>query len=207
MKFTPVKTPEVAKRLFPKYIWDIKTNEKILYLSFDDGPTPGITEFVLDTLNEFNAKATFFCIGNNVEKHPEIYNRILKEGHAVGNHTHHHLNAWKHSAKVYMEDVARASERIDSKLFRPPYGKLKLAHSKQLASLNFKIVMWDVLSFDWESEISPETCLANVISKATKGSIVVFHDSMKAERNLKHALPKVLNYFSAIGFSFEKIAL
>ncbi len=207
MKFTPVKTPEVAKRLFPKYIWDIKTDEKILYLSFDDGPTPVVTEFVLDTLNQYKAKATFFCIGNNVDKYPEIYNRILDEGHAVGNHTHHHLNAWKHSAEVYMEDVAQASKKIHSKLFRPPYGKLKLAHGKSLSTLNFKIVMWDVLSFDWESEISPETCLANVISKSTKGSIVVFHDSLKAERNMKYALPKVLDYFSKLDYNFKAIEI
>lgn len=207
MKFTPVKTPEVAKRLFPKYIWDIKTDEKILYLSFDDGPTPGVTEFVLDTLNQYKAKATFFCIGNNVDKYPEIYNRILDEGHAVGNHTHHHLNAWKHSAEVYMKDVAQASEKIHSKLFRPPYGKLKLAHGKSLTFLNFKIVMWDVLSFDWESDISPETCLANVIAKATKGSIVVFHDSIKAERNVNYALPRVLQYFSDLNYTFKAISI
>lgn len=207
MKFTPVKTPAIAKRLFPKYTWDIKTDEKILYLSFDDGPTPGVTEFVLDTLNQFKAKATFFCIGNNVDKYPEIYNRILYEGHAVGNHTHHHLNAWKHSAEVYMEDVAQASEKIDSNLFRPPYGKLKLAHNKHLATLNFNIIMWDVLSFDWEIGTTPEACLENVISKATKGSIIVFHDSIKAETNLRYALPKVLSYFSKNGFTFHSIAV
>lgn len=205
MKFTPVKTPEVAKRLFPKYIWDIKTSEKVLYLTFDDGPTPSVTEFVLDTLNQYKAKATFFCIGNNVEKYPEIYKRILGEGHAVGNHTQQHLNAWQHDTKVYMSDVNVASKHINSKMFRPPYGKLKSAHGKSLMTLNYTIIMWDVLSFDWDATVAPETCAKNVIEKAKPGSIVVFHDSIKAENNLKHALVKVLEHFTAQGFCFKQL--
>lgn len=205
MKLIPVKTPSVAKRLFPSYIWDIKTEANTLYLTFDDGPTPVVTEFVLETLALFQAKATFFCIGENVLKYPDIYQKILDQGHSVGNHTHNHLNAFNLDADVYMQNVKKASQVIYSKLFRPPYGKLKLPHGKQLKLEGYNIVMWDVLSFDWDASVSKETCLNNVISKAKKGSIIVFHDSLKAKRNMTYALPKVLAHFSNQGFKFEKL--
>ena len=205
MKLVPVKTPSVAKRLFPSYLWDVKTESKTLYLTFDDGPTPEVTEFVLETLASYKAKATFFCIGENVLKYPDIYQKILDHEHAVGNHTHNHLNAFNHDADVYMQNVKRASQVIDSKLFRPPYGKLKLAHGKNLKLEGYNIVMWDVLSFDWDASVSKEICLNNVISKVKKGSIVDFHDSLKAEKNMTYALPKVLAYFSEKGFNFEKL--
>lgn len=207
MKLVPVKTPSVAKRLFPSYLWDVKTDSNTLYLTFDDGPTPGVTDFVLDTLATYSAKATFFCIGENVLKYPDIYQKILDHGHAVGNHTHNHLNAFNHDADVYMQNIKKASQVIHSKLFRPPYGKLKLPHGKQLKLEGYNIVMWDVLSFDWEASVSKEACLNNVISKAKKGSIIVFHDSLKAEKNMAFALPKLLNYFSEKDFTFEKIEI
>lgn len=207
MKLVPVKTPAIAKRLFPSYLWDIKTNDSTIYLTFDDGPTPGITNFVIDTLGKYKAKATFFCIGDNVSKHPNLYKKILDNGHAVGNHTHNHLNAFINDVNLYMQNVDKASQYINSNLFRPPYGKLKLAHGKQLKLAGYTIVMWDVLSFDWDASVSKQTCLNNVISKAKKGSIVVFHDSLKAENNLKYALPKVLAHFTEKGYNFKSIAI
>lgn len=207
MKLVPVKTPSVAKRLFPSYLWDVKTDSNNLYLTFDDGPTPGVTEFVLETLATYGAKATFFCIGENVLKYPDIYQKILDQGHAVGNHTHNHLNAFNYDVDIYMQNVKKASGLINSQLFRPPYGKLKLPHGKQLKLAGYNIVMWDVLSFDWDASVSKEACLNNVISKAKKGSIIVFHDSSKAEKNMTFALPKLLNYFSEKDFTFKKIEL
>jgi peptidoglycan/xylan/chitin deacetylase (PgdA/CDA1 family) len=205
MQIIPAKTPGFVKTLFPNLVWNINTTAKELFLTFDDGPTPQVTEWVLDILKTYNAKATFFCIGSNVEKYPNIFNRIVEEGHVVGNHTYQHLNAWQHNAEDYMADVDLASKHIHSKLFRPPYGKLKITHGKHLLSLNYKIIMWDVLSFDWDAMVAPKKCSQNVIEKAKPGSIVVFHDSLKAENNLKYALLKVLNHFSECGFQFKAI--
>ncbi len=211
MKIIPAKTPGLVKTLFPSYVWNIDTKAKELYLTFDDGPTPEITEWVLDMLNRYNAKATFFCIGNNIEKHPEIFESILKKEHAIGNHTYNHLKGWKHKTKAYINDVILTDELIKSKnsesenLFRPPYGKFKTKQSKQIQELGYKVVMWDILSYDWDKSVSEETCLKNIISAAKEGSIVVFHDSVKASRNLKYALPKVLDYYSEKGYAFKSL--
>lgn len=207
MKLVPIKTPRFAKRLFPSYLWDIKTNDNTIYLTFDDGPTPEVTDFVIDTLTQYKAKATFFCIGDNVSKYPSLYKKILEQGHTVGNHTHNHLNAFSYDVDLYMQNVNKASQFIDSKLFRPPYGKLKLPHGKQLKKAGYTIVMWDVLSFDWDTSVSKETCLNNVTSKTKKGSIVVFHDSLKAENSLRYALPKVLAHFEEKGYNFKAIPI
>jgi len=207
MGLTPVKTPAIIPALFPNYVWSINTSNQELYLTFDDGPTPVVTNWTLDTLDTFNAKATFFCIGKNVEKYPEIYNEILLNGHAVGNHTQNHVKGWKASHQNYIKNVEEAKKHIDSSLFRPPYGKLTPKQGKTLLEKKFKIVMWDVLSMDWDTSISPETCLENVINKSNPGSIIVFHDSVKASVNLRHALPKVLEYFSEKGFEFKKLTL
>ncbi|MFI0428614.1 polysaccharide deacetylase family protein [Mariniflexile sp. HMF6888] len=215
MTLTPVKTPLVAKKMFPNYVWDIPTNDKVLYLTFDDGPTPEITNWTLNTLKEYNAKATFFCIGNNIEKHPEIFQNILNEGHAIGNHTNNHIKGWKTKAKDYLENTLEAENVItnqiqDSKFriknfFRPPYGQITPKQGKKLLELNYKIIMWDVLSFDWDKDVSKETCLKNVTSNATNGSIVVFHDSIKASKNMQYALPKVMEYYSEKGFVFKSL--
>ncbi|HEX9601798.1 MAG TPA: polysaccharide deacetylase family protein [Mariniflexile sp.] len=217
MTLTPVKTPLVAKKMFPNYVWDIPTNDKVLYLTFDDGPTPEITNWTLNTLKEYNARATFFCIGNNIEKHPEIFQNILNEGHAIGNHTNNHIKGWKTKAKDYLENILEAENIItnhiqDSEfrvlnLFRPPYGQITPKQGKKLLELNYKIIMWDVLSFDWDKDVSKETCLKNVTSNATNGSIVVFHDSIKASKNMQYALPKVMEYYSEKGFSFKALQL
>jgi len=205
MNLTPVKTPIVVKKMFPNYIWDIPTENKNLYLTFDDGPTPEITDWILDLLKKYNAKATFFCVGQNAEHHPEIINRITNEGHTLGNHTYNHIKGWKHKSKEYLKNVEKASKHINSTLFRPPYGQITPKQGKKLIKLGYKIVMWNILSLDWDKHVSKETCLDNVISKATKGSIIVFHDSQKALNNMQYTLPKVLDHFSKEGYSFEVI--
>jgi peptidoglycan/xylan/chitin deacetylase (PgdA/CDA1 family) len=207
MQIIPVKTPDFVKALFPNFTWNINTKNKELYLTFDDGPTPEITNWVLSTLKDFNAKATFFCIGNNIEKHPDIYNNILSQGHSIGNHTYNHLKGWKHKTRHYTEDVKRTQLLINSnvKLFRPPYGKLKPRQSLQIQELGYKIILWDVLSFDWDKAVSKEKCLKNVTSAANEGSIIVFHDSIKASQNLKYTLPKVLEYYSKKGYCFKSL--
>jgi len=217
VKLTPTKTPLVVKKMFPEYIWDISTSQKELYLTFDDGPTPEVTNWVLNSLRQFNAKATFFCIGDNVNKYPELFNKVLEEGHSVGNHTQNHIKGWKTKTKIYLENVLRAEEVISLQssvfsnqsqiinLFRPPYGQIKPKQGKKIMALGYKIVMWDVLSFDWDNSISKEDCFNNVVSKCKNGSIIVFHDSIKASNNMKFALPKVLEHFTEKGFSFKAI--
>ena len=206
-----VKTPWWLKKVYPDRLWNIHTEEKIIYLTFDDGPHPLATPFVLDELNKYNAKATFFCIGSNVVDHPAIYKRILNEGHNVGNHTQDHLNGWKTNTGIYLANVADASKHIESNLFRPPYGRIRSSQSKGIGyamkNKYSKIVMWDVLSGDFDDSISKEKCLKNVITKATNGSIVVFHDREKAFPLLKHVLPGVLEFFAKSGYKFRKIEL
>lgn len=215
MPLTPIKTPLVVKKMFPNYVWDITTNTKSIYLTFDDGPTPEITNWVLNMLKSYHAKATFFCIGNNIEKHPEIFQNIIADGHSIGNHTHNHIKGWKTKANDYVDNIAKAESLIDSQiqnselriqnLFRPPYGQITPKQGKKLLALGYKIIMWDVLSFDWDKNVSEETCFNNVMSKATNGSIIVFHDSVKASKNMYYALPKVLEHFRKQGFSFHAL--
>jgi peptidoglycan/xylan/chitin deacetylase (PgdA/CDA1 family) len=215
VKIAPSKTPLVVKKLFPDYVWEIPTQSKELYLTFDDGPTPHVTDWVLDTLKSYHAKATFFCIGSNVKNHPELFNKIVEEGHSIGNHTHNHIKGWKTKTKLYLENVLEAEKTIDveinqlikTNLFRPPYGQIKPKQGEKLMDLGYKIVMWDVLSFDWDKTISKQECLDFVISKSKNGSIIVFHDSEKSSNNMKFALPKVLEYFTEKGFSFKAIEL
>ena len=210
MTLTPIKIPMLVKRMFPNYIWNIPSNNKTIYLTFDDGPIPEITNWTLDILKQYNAKASFFCIGNNIEKHPSIFQDIINDGHTIGNHTHDHIKGWKTKTKDYLNNVEEAQNTINlktqnSELFRPPYGQIKPKQGKKLIGLGYKIVMWDVLSFDWDSTVSPEACLKNVISNTTRGSIIVFHDSIKASKNMQYALPKVLEHFSKKGYSFKSL--
>jgi len=199
-----VKTPVIVRKIYPDLIWHLPTQGKKIYLTFDDGPIPGLTTWVLEQLNKYNARATFFCVGDNVSKHPIIYNSILENGHTTGNHTHHHLNGWFTLNKTYLKNIEECSNHVNSKLFRPPYGKITRKQIKAVAQ-NFKIIMWDVLSYDFDATIKPEKVLDNVILNAGSGSIVVMHDSIKAEKNLRYALPPILEYFSGKGFSFEAI--
>jgi peptidoglycan/xylan/chitin deacetylase (PgdA/CDA1 family) len=200
-----IKSPWLLRRLYPSLTWSIPSHDKTVYLTFDDGPHPEITSGVLANLKEYNAKATFFCIGKNVVNHQETYRQVLDGGHAIGNHTYDHLNGWKTADDVYMNNIVKATEIIDSKLFRPPYGRISRFQVQQLKSI-FKIVMWDVLSADFDTNISPRQCLENVIKFTGPGSIIVFHDSEKAFPRLKYALPKALEYLSEKGFSFKSLS-
>lgn len=209
-----VKTPRVIKRLFSKLIWDIPTNNKTVYLTFDDGPTPEVTNWVLEQLNKYNAKATFFCIGKNITNHPPILKNIIKNGHTVGNHTNTHLNNWKVSNNTYITDIDLANNCLEkhidptnnsNQLFRPPYGKFNLKVTQILQQKGYQIIMWDVLSADFDQSITPQKCLNNVVKNTTNGSIVVFHDSKKAFENLKYCLPKILEHFSKKGFVFKSL--
>jgi peptidoglycan-N-acetylglucosamine deacetylase len=198
-----IKTPWWLKKLYPKRLWSIDAKEKTVYLTFDDGPHPIATPFILDQLKKYNAKGTFFCIGKNVVTHPDIYKRILDEGHTVGNHTQDHLKGWKTNDDLYIDNVQQAAAHIHSDLFRPPYGRLRSSQAKKLAA--YKIVMWDVLSGDFDESISKEKCLDNVLRKAKPGSIIVFHDSRKAFPRLAHALPVVLQHLKEANFEFKAL--
>jgi len=215
MSFYWIKTNTLIKKIFSNYVWDVSNTENKIYLTFDDGPIPKITEWVLEELKKHDAKATFFCIGHNIEKYPEIFEKVINDGHSVGNHTFNHLNGWKTStghylenAKLYESSISNLQSKIcnlKSKLFRPPYGKIKTSQSKKLRQLGYKIIMWDVLSADYDTSISPEKCLENVLQNVSSGSIIVFHDSVKAFPNLEYTLPKALKYWKEKGFVFEKL--
>ena len=202
-----IKTPRWVRLLFPAYVWHVPTNEKEVFLTLDDCPHPQVTPWVLDELARYNAKATFFCVGNNVVQYADVYRRILAAGHAVGNHTHTHVNGWQTDAGTYSRDVAMAAKYIDSNLFRPPYGRIKRAQAQAIpAALGkgaAKIIMWDVLSADFDPAFTPQKCLENVLKNTVAGSVIVFHDSEKAAPNLKYVLPKVLEAFSKAGYKFS----
>jgi peptidoglycan-N-acetylglucosamine deacetylase len=211
MDFNWVKTNSLIKKVFANLVWDIPNLDMKIYLTFDDGPIPVVTEWVLDLLKSEEIKATFFCIGDNIQKHPEVYKRILSEGHQTGNHTFNHLNGWKTDTENYIDNFKLCETehlKLNTEyffLFRPPYGKIKPSQSKKIRQLGYKIIMWDVLSYDFDPTISVEKCLENVISNTIQGSIIVFHDSLKAEKNLKYALPKAIHILKNKGFVFDVI--
>jgi len=198
------RTPLLIKYLFPRLIFNFPKTGKTIYLTFDDGPIPETTRWILDTLKQYQAKATFFCVGENVVKHQQLFQEILDEGHSVGNHTFNHLNNWKVNNREYLKNVEKAAQHIDSKLFRPPYGKLNLK-TKRILQRKYKLILWDILSRDYDRSLPKEKCLNNVIANVRNGSIIVFHDSIKAQENMQYALPKVLEYFHAKGFQFQAI--
>ena len=199
------------KWLFPNHVWNIKTNERKVYLTFDDGPTPEITNWVLEQLKSHNIKATFFCIGENIQKHPATFHQIIDEQHSIGNHTLNHLNGWNTNTKIYIENVKLCQFEIEkqqlsnSNLFRPPYGKIKPSQSRILRKMGYKIIMWDIISYDFDTTISKEKCLENVLKNIENGSIIVFHDSIKSWENLEYVLPKTLSFLKENGFSCEKL--
>lgn len=207
------KTPNLIASIFRNQIWGFNTNKKNIYLTFDDGPTPEITEWVLAMLKQHNAKATFFCLGKNIEQHPAIFKKIIDNNHAIGNHTYSHTNGWKTSIENYISNTLQAEKILSKsypnfnklKLFRPPYGKIRSKQSKKIAELNYNIIMWSVISYDFDVKVSEDNCYNNVINNAKNGSIIVFHDSVKAFKNLKVVLPKVLEFYSKKGYNFKKI--
>ena len=210
--FYLTKTPGLLKSFYKSCTWNFSRDSRAIYFTFDDGPHPVATPFVLDILKEYNAKGTFFCIGKNVVAYPDIYKRILNEGHSVGNHTFNHLNGWKTPDKDYIKNIGEARKYIDSNLFRPPYGRITKFQIRLLTAAEnlqqqtiYKIIMWDVLSGDFDLASSADKCVKNVTSNAQEGSIVVFHDSEKAFPKLQYALPRLLEYFSSKSFEFRVV--
>ncbi len=199
------KAPGIVQSTFSKITWNIPVSEKKVFLTFDDGPTPDVTPKVLKILKNYNALATFFCVGNNVTKYPAIFRQILEEGHSVGNHTFHHINGWKYrNSSAYYKDILHANHYIQSPLFRPPYGKITPRQFRILRK-QYQIVFWDILSYDFDNNISKYKCADNVIENAIPGSIIVFHDSYKAKNNMLYALPRVLETLTEQSYTFETI--
>ncbi len=203
-----VKTPWWLKKFYPGCLWDMPQKEKTLYLTFDDGPHPQITSFVMEELKKFNAKATFFCIGENVVRYPNEYKRMLDEGHVTANHTHRHINGWKTEDAVYIDDINEAKKSIYSSLFRPPYGRMKRSQMKKLLNANesMTIVMWNILAGDWITELTPSKCYERIRKKIKDGDIIVLHESDKAWDRLSYVLPRLLSDFSSLGFRFKTIS-
>ena len=200
-----IKPPKFIRRLMPDLIWEIEDQDGV-FLTFDDGPTPGVTEWILATLKRYNAKATFFVLGKNVEMYPDLYERIIAAGHKVGNHSYSHIKGWGRSEEEYVEDVDFANQFVHSDLYRPPYGRITGAQVKALAP-RYRLIMWDVLSQDYNRNISPQKCLNKVLRHVKAGSVVVFHDSVKAYKNMHYALPRTLKYIQEQGLRCSTIEL
>lgn len=204
------KTPFFLPWLFPFWVWDIRTKQKEIFLTFDDGPIPEVTEFVLEQLSFYNAKATFFCVGENILKYPTIFQKVIGKGHAIGNHTQTHLKGWNTNLDAYLEDYKACDIAIkrflnyDCNIFRPPYGRITPAQSKAILT-SHRIIMWSVLSNDYDQKYDEKLCLKNTIAATKSGSIVLFHDSIKARNNLYFVLPKFLKHFSDLGYSFKAL--
>lgn len=199
-----VKTPQLIQSFFPNFVWKMPNPGKVLFLTFDDGPIPEVTPWVLDLLDQYEAKATFFCVGDNVKKYPDVFAEVKKRGHSVGGHTYNHLNGWATDNIPYFHNVRQCAHLVKSDLFRPPYGRLTPVQA-QFLQRHYRIIMWDVLSRDYDAHLSSDQVFQNVAQHAQAGSIVVFHDSLKAEKNLREVLPRVLEHFSVQGFGFERI--
>jgi peptidoglycan/xylan/chitin deacetylase (PgdA/CDA1 family) len=213
-----VRPPYLLKKIYSKAIWRMDKTHKKIYLTFDDGPVQAVTPWVLDVLKQYNIKATFFCVGENVVKYPKIYQRILDENHTIGNHTYNHLNGWNTQTKQYIDNIELCQQALhlgnskeQSNLFRPPYGRAKKSQISHLSNNNiagkpsYSIIMWDVLSGDYDKKTNPEKCLSNVINNVRNGSIIVFHDNIKAQKNLEYALPRFIEYAKVQEFEFEKL--
>lgn len=218
MKLAFVKTPKILQWLFRKRIWAFSRSSNTVYLTFDDGPIPVITPWVLEQLKKHQAKATFFCIGDNIKKHRSVFEQIINQGHAIGNHTQHHINGWKTPTDKYLEEIAYCERTIlennsktnikktkSKNLLRPPFGKMTSKQANAVLKKGYKIVMWDILSKDYDSNIDQEKCLKNVLRNIKPGSIVIFHDSLKAEKNLRYTLPKVLEFIEKKGWKCASI--
>ncbi len=202
--FLPTRTPALVRSVFPGMVWRFATTpDKVIYLTFDDGPIPTLTPWVLDELEKVNAKATFFCVGENAHKHPEILTETINRGHVIGNHTYNHLHGWKTAKTTYCRNVLKAGFQLKTKLFRPPYGKLSFGQYETLKK-HYKIIMWSVLTKDYDQKTNPKQCLQRSL-KAKSGDIVLFHDNIKARKNLEYALPRFLKHYTELGFEFRRI--
>jgi peptidoglycan/xylan/chitin deacetylase (PgdA/CDA1 family) len=201
----PARIPNWIKWFYPSFVWQMPADEKSLFLTFDDGPHPTITPQVLSMLSDYKAKATFFCIGDRVKRYPEIFQRILDEGHAIGNHTQHHIKGWETATADYVAEVNEAEKYICSRLFRPPYGRIKRKQAKLLLNQGFEIIMWTVLSADYDQKLTKEASADRVLRNINNGNIYLFHDSERGEKRMLYALPKLLEAASALGFEFKKI--
>ncbi len=199
------KIPYILQLFYPNYTWKVNTQQKVVYFTFDDGPHPEITTWVLSELAKYNAKATFFMVGANIEKYPEIVEKVKQSGNAIGNHTFNHLNGWKTKDENYFENINKCKEFIESNLFRPPYGRIKSKQAKHILK-KFKVIMWDKLSRDYDANLKIDESLKAMKTLPAKGSIFVFHDSEKAFKNLKILLPELLNFYSLNGYQFEKLS-
>jgi peptidoglycan/xylan/chitin deacetylase (PgdA/CDA1 family) len=212
MKTYWVKTARFIKRLFSGFVWDMPGTGKTVYLTFDDGPVPQATPWVLQVLREHNIKATFFCIGDNIRKYPQTLQQVIADGHTIGNHTFNHLNGWQNPYGDYINNFDKCEAVIaqhvpqPAKLFRPPYGKIKSAQAKAIRKKGYKIIMWDVLSADFDQTITPQKCLDNVLQNVQPGSIIIFHDSIKASANLTYALPQAIAWLKKEGYQFGVVA-
>jgi peptidoglycan/xylan/chitin deacetylase (PgdA/CDA1 family) len=198
----PIKTPGLLRFLYPQLLWHKNRDKRTLYLTFDDGPIPNVTPSILKILKEHKIKATFFCVGENIHKYPEIFNQILKDGHAVGNHTYHHLKGWETPKDDYLIDIEKCQKHTKSNLFRPPYGRATRSQYSELKKF-YEIVMWDIMSGDFDTSISPKKCLKNVLKHSKNGSIIVFHDNLKAESRVLYALPRAIQHWLKQGYEFE----
>jgi len=196
-----VQFPAILRPFMGKLTWRKNPSEKVIYLTFDDGPAPEVTPLVLDLLDKYNLKATFFCVGENVQKNPETYSEVIRRGHKIGNHTFNHLKGSSASTFEYVENVKKAAEIIVSKLFRPPYGRITYRQRKALR-IDYEIIMWDLITHDYNRKFTPETIMENVKRYSRNGSIVVFHDSIKAKDNMMTVLPLAIEYWKAEGYEF-----
>ena len=197
-------TPAFFQNMFSNFVWTLPSEESVIYLTFDDGPIPEVTPWVLDLLDEYNAKASFFCVGENIDRYPHIFLDIKSRLHTIGNHTYNHLSGWGHDNATYLRNVRKGAIASGSRLFRPPYGRIKPSQMRILKS-HYKVVMWDVLSGDFDPILSQEACLENVLKNTMNGSIIVFHDSLKSQTKLRYVLPRVLDYYSRRGFRFAAL--
>ncbi|HVW16480.1 MAG TPA: polysaccharide deacetylase family protein [Mucilaginibacter sp.] len=207
LKMYTVKTPWLVRQLYPSLLWNKQRAGSSIFVTFDDGPIPIVTPFVLNILKKHDAKATFFCIGDNIKKHPEIFEQVENDGHAIGNHTFNHVKGWATEDQVYLDNFLQCDHLVHSKLFRPPYGRIKRSQIRLLrkAKSELQIVMWDVLSGDFDQKLSPEACLQNVLKHTRPGSIIVFHDSLKAFDRLEYVLPRAMDEWRKRGWGFASL--
>ncbi|MCU4163710.1 polysaccharide deacetylase family protein [Carboxylicivirga caseinilyticus] len=202
-----VRPPQVIRNLFPGTTWRMPEQEKVIYFTFDDGPVEKETPWVMNLLNQYQIKATFFCVGENADNNQHLIQELLNNGHSVGNHAYNHLPAWKCSRSEYFNNIDKARPYIPGNLFRPPHGQLYPWYMKELKSKFSKVVMWDVLSMDYDKRLSKEQVLSNVTDNVRNGSVVVFHDSAKAWERLNYALPKSLDFLLEKGYRFEVLKM